>query len=170
MTSRSKETTMAKNKLPRIYVTTLPNGYAFTVDGNEYMCFTPEQLVDEVFVRIAIGMREYLNKENVAAIMETCAKWPDIKDAAKAHADLLAQLRRAQKHESAAVTAQAKANQRADKLEAENRRLNDKNYDLIAENELLKKKLSQFMPSSSHSVVLEEHLTKGKREMKRRLR
>lgn len=158
---------MEKKKLTKIFVSTLPNGYAFTVNGNEYMCFTEEQLVEEVFLRIAIGEREYMNKENVTAIMETCAKWPEIKDAAKAHADLLAQLRRAQKHETAAIAGQANANQRADQLEAENRRLNDKNYDLISENELLKRKLSQFVPSSSQKVLLNDnHLTKGQRHIK----
>ena len=162
--------TMEKKKLTKIFVSTLPNGYAFTVNGNNYMCFTEEQLVDEVFVRIAIGEREYLNKENVSAILEACAKWQEIGDALKANADLLSQVRRAQKRESAAINGQAKANQRADKLAEENRRLQDKNYDLLAENELLKKKLSQFIPSSSHAIVMEEHLTKGQRIAQKRMR
>ena len=135
---------MAKRELLYINVDTLSNGYAFTVGKNEYMCWTPEQLVEEVFDRIAIGEREYLTKENVSAIMEACAKWQTIGDALRANAQLLAETRRAQRHECLANTAQAKANDRADKLKAERDKLREENTQLKLELEMLSKKMKYF--------------------------
>ena len=150
---------MAKRELLYLKIDTLPNGYAFTVDSKEYMCYTEEQLVDEVFARIAIGEREYLTKENVSAIMEACAKWQTIGDALKANAKLLAETRRAQRHECLANTAQAKANERVDKLKKERDELLQENVDLRAELVMVKNKLKKFdsilvgdfdMPEKSH--------------------
>ena len=135
---------MAKRELLYINVDTLSNGYAFTVGKNDYMCWTPEHLVDEVFARLAIGEREYLNKENVSAIMEACAKWQTIDDAVSANAKLLADVRRAQRHECLANTAQAKANERADKLKKERDELWQENIDLRAELVMVKNKLKKF--------------------------
>ena len=135
---------MAKRELLYINVDKLSNGYAFTVGKNEYMCWTPEQLVDEVFTRIAIGEREYLTKENVSAIMEACAKWQTIGDALKANAQLLAETRRAQRHECLANTAQAKANERAEKIKKERDELWQENVDLREELVMVKNKLKKF--------------------------
>ena len=142
--AETEQMTMAKNKLPRIYVTTLPNGYAFTVDGNEYMCFTPEQLVSEVFLRLAIGELEYMRKEDVSAVLEAAMRWQDVGEALSANAELIADARRSQTAESVALRAQAKANQKAEKLQKENERLQQKYYDALSENELLKTKLKHF--------------------------
>ena len=135
---------MAKRELLYVRVETLPNGYSFTVGKNEYMCWTPEQLVDEVFTRIAIGEREYLDKENVSAIMEACAKWQTIGDAVSANAKLLAETRRAQRHECLANTAQAKANERAEKIKKERDELWNENIQLNMELETLSKKMKYF--------------------------
>jgi hypothetical protein len=135
---------MAKRELLYVRVETLPNGYAFTVGSKEYMCYTEEQLVDEVFTRIAIGEREYLDKENVSAIMEACAKWQTIGDALKANSQLLAETRRAQRHECLANTAQAKANERAEKIKKERDELWNENIQLNMELETLSKKMKYF--------------------------
>lgn len=135
---------MEKRELLYINVDTLSNGYAFTVGKNEYMCWTPEELVDEVFARLAIGEREYLTKENVTAIMEACAKWQTIGDALRANAQLLAETRRAQRHECLANTAQAKANDRAEKIEKERDKLREENIQLKLELETLSKKMKYF--------------------------
>ena len=131
-------------KLPNIQVRTVPNGYVFTVKTKEYLCYSPEQLVDEVFVRLAIGELEYLNKENVTAIMESCAKWQDIKSALLANADLIAETRRAHAGENTAIRAQGKANERAEKLQKERDRLWTENVNLRMDIELLQKKLKKF--------------------------
>ena len=150
---------MAKRELLYVKVDTLPNGYAFTVDSKEYMCYTEEQLVDEVFARIAIGEREYLTKENVSAILEACAKWQTIGDALSDNAKLLAEVRRAQRHECLANTAQAKANERADKLKKERDDLWQENISLRGELTMMKNRLKKFesilvgdfdMPERSH--------------------
>lgn len=135
---------MAKRELLYVRVETLPNGYAFTVGSKEYMCYTEEQLVDEVFTRIAIGEREYLDKENVSAIIEACSKWQTIGDALKANAQLLAETRRAQRHECLANTAQAKANERAEKIKKERDELWNENIQLNMELETLSKKMKYF--------------------------
>lgn len=136
--------TMEKRELTKVSVVTLSNGYAFTIGNKEYMCFTEEQLVDEVFVRLAIGEREYLNKENVSAILEACAKWQTIGDALSANAQLLAETRRAKRHECLANTAQAKANERADKLKKERDELWQENVDLRGELVMVKNQLKKF--------------------------
>lgn len=101
-------------------------------------------MVDEVFARLAIGEREYLDKENVSAIMEACAKWQTIGDALKANSQLLAETRRAQRHECLANTAQAKANERAEKIKKERDELWNENIQLNMELETLSKKMKYF--------------------------
>ena len=58
---------MAKSKLPRIKVETLPNGYSLEFQGQKlkhgYMYFTPEQLVVGIFYHIGLGAKTELPKE-----------------------------------------------------------------------------------------------------------
>ena len=88
----------------RVKVETLQNGYAFTVDGHEYICFTAEQLVNEVFVRLGLEMLEYVDHETLAAIVEACAKWQDINSALMANATLMAETKRAHSNENVAIS------------------------------------------------------------------
>jgi hypothetical protein len=128
----------------RVSVATLPNGYAFTVDGHEYICFTAEQLVNEVFVRLGLEMLEYVDHETLAAIVEACAKWQDIKSALMANATLMAETKRAHSNENVAIRAQARANEQAEKYKADYERLWRENVDLRMEIEQLQLKLKKF--------------------------
>ena len=164
----------SKKMQHRVSVATLPNGYAFTVDGKEYLCFSAEQLVNEVFVRLALGVLEYMNKETIAAVLEAAAKWQDLKDALMANAELIASARRAHASENIALNAQAKANERADELQRESDRLRNENVSLRMEIEQLEIKLKKFdrmlvgntaMPKI---VTKDTKLTKGQREAHKR--
>lgn len=128
----------------RVRVDTLPNGYAFTVDGKEYMCFSAEQLVSEVFVRLAVEQLEYMNKEMVAGVLEAVVRWKDIKSALLANAELIASARRAHANETIAIRALAKTTERADKLQKERDRLWDENVKLRLDIEHLDRKLKKF--------------------------
>ena len=154
-----------REQRPRVSVATLPNGYALTIEGKEYLCFTTEQLVSEVFVRLAIGELEYMNKENVTAIMEACARWQDIKSALLANADLIAETRRAHNGENTAIRAQAKANERAERLQKEHDRLWSENVNLRIDIDALQKKLKKFdtMLVGGTASKKDVKLTKGQR-------
>ena len=161
--------TMAKRELTKISVVTLSNGYAFTIGNKEYMCFTEEQLVSEVFVRLALGELEYMNKETISAVLEAAARWQDAKDALMANAELIAQARRAQTEANIALRAQAKANERAEELQKERDRLWNENVNLSMDNDLLKSKLKKFDKmlvggSKPIKITSETKLTKGQRE------
>lgn len=168
MTSRSKELQH------KVSVSTLPNGYAFTVDDKEYLCFSAEQLVNEVFVRLALGELEYMNKDTIAAVLEAAAKWQDMKDALMANAELIASARRAHANEIIALGAQAKANQRAEELQCDRDRLWNENVNLKMEIEQLEIKLKKFdrmlvgNTAKPKRVTIDTKLTKGQREAHKR--
>jgi glycyl-tRNA synthetase alpha subunit len=162
-----------REQKPRVSVATVPNGYALTIDGMEYLCFTAEQLVSEVFVRLALGELEYMNKETISAVLEAAARWQDAKDALMANAELIAQARRAQSEANIALRAQAKANERAEALQKERDRLWNENVNLGMEKDLLTAKLKKFDKmlvggSKPIKVTSETKLTKGQREAHKR--
>ena len=154
----------------KVSMATLPNGYAFTVDGKEYLCFSAEQLVNEVFVRLALGELEYMNKDTIAAVLEAAARWQDVKDALMANAELIASARRAHANENIALTAQAKANERAEALQRERDKLWNDNVNLRMEIEQLEIKLKKFdrmlVGNTAKPEIVTEgtKLTKGQRE------
>jgi len=158
----------------RVSMATLPNGYAFTLDSKEYLCFSAEQLVNEVFVRLALGELEYMNKDTIAAVLEAAAKWQDLKDALMANAELIASARRAHANENIALNAQAKANERAEELQHERDRLWNENVNLRMEIEQLEIKLKKFdrmlvgNTAKPDIVTSDTKLTKGQREAHKR--
>lgn len=134
-----------QNQMPhQVSVETLPNGYAITIDRNEYMCFTVEQLVGEVFVRLALGELDYMNKDTITAVLETAARWKDVREAMMANAELIATARRAQINENVALRGQVKSNEKAEKLQRENERLWKESTTQRMEIEQLKLKLKKF--------------------------
>ena len=162
-----------REQRPRVRVETLPNGYALTIEGKEYICFTAEQLVNEVFVRLALGELEYMNKETIAAVLESAARWQDVKDALMANADLIAQAHRAQSEANTSLRAQAKANEEAEKWKKERDRLWNENITLSMENDLLAAKLKKFdkmLVGGAKPVMVTDDtkLTKGQREAHKR--
>ena len=159
----------------RVNVETLPNGYAFTVDGHKYICFTAEQLVNEVFVRLGLEMIEYVDHETLAAIVEACAKWQDIKSALMDNATLIAETKRAHSNENVAIRAQARANEQAGKYKADYERLWRENVNLRMEIEQLEIKLKKFdklLVGTARPLnhVDESQMTKGQREIKKRVK
>lgn len=162
-----------REQRPRVSVATVPNGYALTIEGKEYLCFTAEQLVSEVFVRLALDELEYMNKETISAILEAAARWQELKDALMANAELIASARRAQTDANIALRAQAKANERAEELQKERDRLWNENVNLSMDNDILKTKLKKFDKmlvggSKPIKVTSETKLTKGQREAHKR--
>lgn len=162
-----------REQKPMVSVATVSNGYAFTVNGKEYLCFTAEQLVSEVFIRLALGELEYMNKETISAVLEATARWQDVKDALMANSELIASARLAQTEANIALRAQAKANERADELQKERDRLWNENINLGMDNDLLKAKLKKFDKmlvggSKPIKITSETKLTKGQREAHKR--
>ena len=79
---------MAKNeKRPNVLLTTVPNGYALTVNGQEYMAFDVDGMLAQVFTHIALNETEYLGASFVKSLFEVAGTWPDHKDAYTALAD-----------------------------------------------------------------------------------
>ena len=73
---------MAKNeKRPNVLLTTVPNGYALTVDKKEYMAFDVEGMLAQVFTHIALHENDYLDANYVKSLFEVAGAWPDHKDA-----------------------------------------------------------------------------------------
>ena len=54
--------TREKKLLPDIRVGKLPNGYAFTYEGEEFMCFSPMMLVAEVMARVGGANSDEMDK------------------------------------------------------------------------------------------------------------
>jgi hypothetical protein len=89
---------MAKiDERPNVLLTTLPNGYALTVDGQEYMAFDVEGMLAQVFTHIALNETEYLSASFVKSLFEVAGTWPDHKDAYTALADQIAIVKDQQK-------------------------------------------------------------------------
>ena len=130
--------TMSKKKLPLIKVETLPNGYALTVEKHEYLALSPESLVDLVFVHIAIGELDYINRDMAAGLLQAAATWKTVGEALSANAQLLAETRRADREYQSALRGQAKANEEYEKAVKERDRLYAKNIELEYEVKKLK--------------------------------
>ena len=89
---------MANNdKRPNVLLTTVPNGYALTVDGQEYMAFDVDGMLAQVFTHIALNETEYLSASFVKSLFEVAGTWPDYKDAYTALADQIAIVKDQQK-------------------------------------------------------------------------
>lgn len=89
---------MAKNdERPNVILTTLPNGYALTVDKKEYMAFDVENMLAQVFTHIALQENDYLDANYVKSLFEVAGAWPDHKDAYNAVAEQMAIVKEQQK-------------------------------------------------------------------------
>ena len=89
--------TMSKKNYPFIKVKTLPNGYALTVGKHEYLALSPESLVDIFFTHVAIGDLEYINRDMAAGLLQAAATWQTVGEALSANAQLIAEVRRAER-------------------------------------------------------------------------
>lgn len=89
---------MAKNeKRPYVLLTTVPNGYALTVDKKEYMAFDVEGMLAQVFTHIALHENDYMEANYVKSLFEVAGAWPDHKDAYNAVAEQMAIVKDQQK-------------------------------------------------------------------------
>ena len=89
---------MEKNeKRPNVLLTTVPNGYALTVDKKEYMAFDVESMLAQVFTHIALHENDYLEANYVKSLFEVAGAWPDHKDAYNAVAEQMAIVKEQQK-------------------------------------------------------------------------
>ena len=66
-----------KKKLPRISVSTLPNGYSLSIEGHkhEYMYFSPEKLMEGVMVHVGLKMTEQLSPDNIKSFIDSALEW-----------------------------------------------------------------------------------------------
>ena len=133
--------TMSKKKLPFIKVETLPNGYAMMVGKHEYLALSPESLVDIFFTHVAIGELEYINRDMAAGLLQAAASWQTVGEALSANAQLIAEVRRAERDYLNAIRGQAKANEEYEKAVKERDRLYAKNLELEYEVKKLKEKI-----------------------------
>ena len=62
-------------KRRKVEVTTLPNGYALTVDGNEYMALSELELAGIVFIHVAVGDDKFADRDMAQNIIEAAANW-----------------------------------------------------------------------------------------------
>lgn len=89
---------MAKNdERPNVLLTTLPNGYALTVDKKEYMAFDVESMLAQVFAHIALHENDYMDANYMKSLFEVAGAWPDHKDAYNAVAEQMAIVKEQQK-------------------------------------------------------------------------
>lgn len=129
---------MSKKNFPHISVTTLPNGYALTVGKHKYLALSPESLVDLVFVHIAIGELEYINRDMAAGLLQAAATWQTVGEALSANAQLIAEARRAERDYNNAIRGQAKANEECEAMRKERDSFYAKNIELEYEVKKLK--------------------------------
>lgn len=67
---------MAKNLTP-IKLETAPNGYALEVNGQGYLYFTLEELLEGFIVHVGLKELEYMNRDGLKKIIEASLKWKD---------------------------------------------------------------------------------------------
>ena len=130
---------MAKEMILKISARTLPNGYALTVNDNEYMAFTPEQFVSMVLYHIGCKELNFGDSTTIECLMEAMLAWPDRRDALMADANLLSQARKAQKECNTAEQARAKAEDKLEDMKQELARMRKEYYELNSQYASLQK-------------------------------
>jgi len=83
---------MAKKQLTKVSVQTVPNGYLLNVEGNGYMYFTLQELLEGFFVHVGLNKLNWLDRDTITDLMTACATWPKEGDAIQEAARLTAQV------------------------------------------------------------------------------
>lgn len=83
---------MAKKQLTKVSVQTLPNGYLLNVEGNGYMYFTLQELLEGFFVHVGLNKLDWLDRDTITELLTACATWPKEGDAIQQAARLTAQV------------------------------------------------------------------------------
>ena len=83
---------MAKKQLTKVSVQTVPNGYLLNVEGNGYMYFTLQELLEGFFVHVGLNKLNWLDRDTITDLLTACATWPKEGDAIQEAARLTAQV------------------------------------------------------------------------------
>lgn len=67
----------------RISVQTLPNGFALSVDDQDYLYFNTRELLEGIFYHVGLEKTEYMDKQTIHDLMFAAATWPNAQDAVK---------------------------------------------------------------------------------------
>lgn len=86
---------MKNGKGLRVKVETLPNGYALTVNGEEYMYFNGRELLAGMFYHVGLEKLDYIDADHVEMLMEAILTWPSIQEAAQGQAVQMKELKEA---------------------------------------------------------------------------
>ncbi len=117
-----------KKKKTRIHVDDLPNGFGATINGKEYMTFTPLGLIEAIYVHAELGMDEYLDHHFIDNLTMAAATWPQAADAIKGAAEQLEVTRQVRKELSDVRKALQSAQDKVEELQIERRKTLDKLY------------------------------------------
>ena len=117
---------MAKKKLKNIAVSTLLNGYALTVDKQEYMTFNVNELAAAIFYHVLLGREDYVNKDIIENLMTAAATWPTVQEAVEGNATLMAEIQEARREARIARKQNNSLNEKMDALNAECKELKAK--------------------------------------------
>lgn len=117
---------MARNKIKKVKVETLPNGYALTVGKKEYLLFNEKELAAAVFYHILLENDEYVNKNISENLMTAAATWPTAGEAIQGNATLMAEMKDVRREARIARKQLSNLNDRMDALTAEHAELKEK--------------------------------------------
>lgn len=72
-----------KKKIRKIEVKTVNNGYVLSIEGarQEYMYFSPDQLVEGIFAHVATDHTDQLTRNQISNIMDAAREWKGAKKA-----------------------------------------------------------------------------------------
>lgn len=70
---------MAK-ELRRIELITKPNGYTLDIDGNSYMYFSENELLEGFLVHVGLDHKEYVGKDEIKTLIDASVAWKDRTD------------------------------------------------------------------------------------------
>jgi hypothetical protein len=70
----------------------VPNGYLLNVEGNGYMYFTLQELLEGFFIHVGLNKLNWLDRDTITDLLTACATWPKEGDAIQEAARLTAQV------------------------------------------------------------------------------
>lgn len=80
---------MDRNEKPHISVGTVPNGYTLNVGNEEYLAFSVQQLLAEIYVHGMLGKTQPCNLKFIENLTEAAAAWPTASEQFEVNATLM---------------------------------------------------------------------------------
>ena len=68
---------MEKKTLTTIKVENVPNGYTLDVNGQGFLYFTTEELVEGFLVHVGMKEADFLSRDAIKKLLEASQKWKD---------------------------------------------------------------------------------------------